>query len=275
MFSAARYARNPLAIIALFIVLIYALATVALGIAQINNTPNLEPLIWFLVAFPVVVFIGFVLLVIFWPTHLYGPGDFQQDRSFLDSIHYRGAEIKSLTFEEQERKLAKEIREEEKIPDIPTDTSSAQLPQTKQSRISENEKADYALAEILGLKKFERDFKSKIRQGGKIKSDSGITIPVDGFEIINNKLHIFEVKFTNKTNTSQSILDRLGGLANRIAAVFGPNMNVVLNVMIVTSFEDPDATYKRKVEERVTEMPKPIPINVQTISLLKLKEVLA
>ena len=80
---AGKLARNPLGIIALFIVLIYGLAT-ATTIYTGNLTPSERlPLTWFLVLFPVLVLLSFIHLVIHHSDKLYGPGDFRDEANFM------------------------------------------------------------------------------------------------------------------------------------------------------------------------------------------------
>ena len=80
---AGKLARNPLGIIALFIVLIYGLAT-ATTIYTGNLTPSERlPLTWFLVLFPVLVLLLFVHLVIHHSDKLYGPSDFRDEANYM------------------------------------------------------------------------------------------------------------------------------------------------------------------------------------------------
>ena len=80
---AGRLARNPLGIIALFIVLIYGLAT-STTIYAGNLTPSERlPLTWFLVLFPVLVLLFFIHLVIHHSDKLYGPSDFRDEANYM------------------------------------------------------------------------------------------------------------------------------------------------------------------------------------------------
>jgi cytochrome c biogenesis protein CcdA len=71
-----------LGIIALFIVLVYGFATIAVTFGN-NLKGNLTPLIYFLVFFPVLVFIGFLWLVSQHHDKIYGPADFKDETNFL------------------------------------------------------------------------------------------------------------------------------------------------------------------------------------------------
>lgn len=89
--TASGLSKNPLGIIALFIVLIYGVAALVLGFTGNSLESNQQwPLIWFLVLFPVIVLSVFTWLVSRHPTKLYSPSDFQEEAHFLQAI---GAEI--------------------------------------------------------------------------------------------------------------------------------------------------------------------------------------
>lgn len=82
--SAAKgLARNPLGIIALFIVLIYGFAALTLGFNSHLEASERLPLVWFLVLFPVIVLSLFGWLVIQHNEKLYAPSDYRSDDSFL------------------------------------------------------------------------------------------------------------------------------------------------------------------------------------------------
>ena len=92
---AGKLSRNPLGIIALFIVLVYGIAALVLS-TSINNLEPSErmPLIWFLAIFPVVVLFAFLWLVTRFPRTLYSPKDFQTEEGFLEWV--RGSASKEV-----------------------------------------------------------------------------------------------------------------------------------------------------------------------------------
>ena len=76
-------ARNPLGIIALFIVLVYALASlVTINAGNLTSTERL-PLIYFLILFPGLVLGVFVWLVIKHSEKLYSPSDFKDEENYM------------------------------------------------------------------------------------------------------------------------------------------------------------------------------------------------
>lgn len=75
-------ARNPLGIVALFIVLVYGFAALVTGASPLSPSERL-PLIWFLVSFPVLVLAVFGWLVSQHSDKLFAPSDFKNDEDFL------------------------------------------------------------------------------------------------------------------------------------------------------------------------------------------------
>jgi hypothetical protein len=87
--AAKGLARNPLGIIALFIVLIYGFAALTLGISSSFGPAERLPLVWFLVLFPILVLFLFVWLVSQHHEKLYAPGDYKSDEGFLEGTKTR------------------------------------------------------------------------------------------------------------------------------------------------------------------------------------------
>ncbi len=81
--TAKSLARNPLGIIALFIVLVYGFASLVTAFAGSFNTGERLPLIWFLVLFPVLVLGVFAWLVSRHGGKLYGPSDYRDEGNYV------------------------------------------------------------------------------------------------------------------------------------------------------------------------------------------------
>ncbi len=81
--TAVRLSRNPLGIIALFIVLVYAMASFVAVQSSSNNPDQFLVLTYFLVFFPVLVLAAFVWLVSQHSDKLYAPSDFKNEENFL------------------------------------------------------------------------------------------------------------------------------------------------------------------------------------------------
>jgi hypothetical protein len=80
-------AKNPLAIIALFISFMYGSASLILGTAVGKLDPSDQrALVIFLVSFPLLILFSFLFLVVFHHRKLYAPGDYRSDESFLAGV---------------------------------------------------------------------------------------------------------------------------------------------------------------------------------------------
>ncbi|MBF0565671.1 MAG: response regulator [Nitrospirae bacterium] len=97
--TAKELSRNPLGIIALFIVLIYGFASLVVGASDKLIAGERVPLIWFLVISPFIVLGVFRELVIKHHTKLYGPSDYKDDDSFIRTAYLLGAASAKLTTE--------------------------------------------------------------------------------------------------------------------------------------------------------------------------------
>lgn len=82
--TARGLANNPLGIIALFIVLVYGFASLSIIFA--SNLSQLErlPLIYFLVAFPILVLGVFMWMVHYHSNVFYGPKDYKNEENFME-----------------------------------------------------------------------------------------------------------------------------------------------------------------------------------------------
>ena len=80
--SALGFTKSPLGIIALFIVLVYGFASLVVGLGS-GLSNHVTPLIYFMVFFPVLVFLGFLWLVAKHHNKLYGPSDFKNEENFI------------------------------------------------------------------------------------------------------------------------------------------------------------------------------------------------
>ena len=75
--------KNPLGIIALFIVLVYGFAALVTAFSASLSESERLPLIWFLVLFPVLVLAVFSWLVSRHGAKLYGPSDYKDEENYI------------------------------------------------------------------------------------------------------------------------------------------------------------------------------------------------
>jgi len=81
--TAAGLARNPLGIIALFIVLVYGLACLVTVFSGSLSPTERVPLIYFLVCFPILVLVIFTWLVSKHSGKLFAPSDFRNEENYV------------------------------------------------------------------------------------------------------------------------------------------------------------------------------------------------
>jgi hypothetical protein len=93
--TAQGLAKNPLGIIALFIVLIYGFACLVVGVSGHLQSIERLPIIWFMVIFPVIVLGVFAWLVSRHHKKLYAPSDYKDESHFLENS---SPELSKLTY---------------------------------------------------------------------------------------------------------------------------------------------------------------------------------
>jgi CheY-like chemotaxis protein len=81
--SAKSLARNPLGIIALFLVLVYGFASLVTAFTGPFTSAERLPLIYFLILFPVLVLVVFAWLVSKHSGQLYAPSDFKDEENYV------------------------------------------------------------------------------------------------------------------------------------------------------------------------------------------------
>jgi CheY-like chemotaxis protein len=84
--TARGLSKNPLGIIALFIVLVYGMAAVVTALPSSTTAGEKLPLVYFLVLFPVLVLGVFTWLVVCYPANLFGPGDYARGETYVESV---------------------------------------------------------------------------------------------------------------------------------------------------------------------------------------------
>ncbi|WP_447864019.1 response regulator [Kluyvera sichuanensis] len=99
--TAVGFTKSPLGIIALFIALVYGFASFVVGFGN-GLSEHIAPLIYFMVLFPVIVFLGFLWLVAKHHNKLYGPSDFKDEDNFLRAQIATAASLVAATAKQPE-----------------------------------------------------------------------------------------------------------------------------------------------------------------------------
>lgn len=200
--TAQKLSRNPLGIIALFIVLVYGIAALLLGISSDNlQATERLPLIYFLVFFPFIVLIAFYRLVAKHHVKLYAPEDFQDKEGFF----------RALSPLEQKQKLEEEIRniEEEIKTDILPSNETKNRKLTVEMESSGILKTSlirhaYVLAEELAFREIEREFETSVHRQVAVGRDHGY----DGIFMHKGKPIVIEIKYTRHPQHSMMMMRR-------------------------------------------------------------------
>jgi hypothetical protein len=210
---ARRLAYNPLGIIALFIVLCYAIACSLFGLEAQHLQPNERwPLVWFVVGFPVVVLFVFTWLVAKHHTKLYAPKDFPDSSTYL----------RTLGIEEQKRKLDEEVAEA--IAQAPAKTDPSRWPAEQSVRIS------YVIAEDLVMRELQSEFGVTInRQVSFGPQDHGF----DGMFVKDGEAFIVDVKLSMSSQISERVWSTLTQMRNYVVHSHWKRVRCVLAVVVV------------------------------------------
>jgi hypothetical protein len=216
--TAKKFTHNPLGIIALFIVLIYAFASLVVGLGSNLEPAQKTPLIWFLVAFPVLVLVVFAWLVSRHHTKLYAPMDFRDEKLFIYPL---SAEVQRQRIQEEiENVEAQELEADSRVK-LPIENKSLSPSNTKTISTSNSRDtftSNYLLAEDLAIRQLETELKVPILKQVEIVT-ANTHARFDGF--INDKKEItgIEVKYARipkiSPSTIQSSLFRFVDLSNR------------------------------------------------------------
>lgn len=115
--TAKGLARNPLGIIALFIVLVYGFASLVTAFAESFTVAERLPLIYFLILFPVLVLIVFAWLVSKHSGNLFSPSDFRDEDNYVKiqmaaaaSLSVATSKHESTTSESEIKKIVEVVR---------------------------------------------------------------------------------------------------------------------------------------------------------------------
>jgi hypothetical protein len=184
--AAKGLARNPLGIIALFIVLIYGFASMTLGINAKLEPAERAPLVWFLVAFPFAVLWLFGWLVSRHHENLYAPGDYRSDESFHKRKEASERRVAELTTEQENLKA--------RIREIILDTSKTDANDMGPWR----QIADRVVADVDRASNFKVDAREFLGDPSAI-----FTYPIAAFESLGDFTNEVYFKLSSKVRPYQ------------------------------------------------------------------------
>jgi len=237
--------KNPIGVIALFLVLIYGIAT--LGTTSDALTADQRwVLVWFLVSFPVIVFGVFVLLVIFHHEKLYAPYEYRDERHFF----------KKLSPEDQRARLDEEV-------DVRTADSDQLRP------LSRNEvRLEVTLAQDLALRALEQELGCSISRQVGVPAGEG-WINLDGAVARGNELVAIEVKHYRGNKFPLFQIEHLLDLISTLP--FRHFRTASLILAIVSEATDDE---NRDLERRLADMAvtSRVPVRVRLFRFSELKQ---
>lgn len=128
---AVSLARNPLGIIALFIVLVYGFACLVTAFVGSLSAQERMPLIYFLVGFPILVLFVFTWLVSRHSGKLFAPGDFKDEENYVKMQLSAMASLAVAATKNQEPRSEIEI---ERMVEVVRNATSSRLPSADGSK---------------------------------------------------------------------------------------------------------------------------------------------
>jgi hypothetical protein len=256
--TAQRLSRNPLGIIALFIVLVYGIAGLVLGVSSRSLEPSeRRPLVWFLVVFPVVVLTVFYRLVTKHHVKLYAPLDFPDAEGFF----------RALTPSEQKERLDQEIRELESAgPAIERHGIIAVEMEGTGIVRDLSVRHAWVLAEELAFRELESEFGSPIQRQVAVAGDYG----VDGVFLDRGRLRIVEIKFTQHQRLAR-IVRKAADQLSRFAGKLQPAPSFILAIVVEALPHDQLKHELARCQEQLKSMPFPIDLRIYDFGELKEK----
>jgi hypothetical protein len=259
--TAQGLSRNPLGIIALFIVLVYGIA----GLVLASSSGDLQaierlPLVGFLVVFPVIVLIVFYFLVTRHHTKLYAPKDFPDPEDF----------IRVMTPAEQRENLEREIEEtssgvELEIRKEQEQETVAAATEDEAAVTTADLRSDWVLAEELAIREVQIEFGARVHRQVVV----GPHYAYDGVFLRGGKLTVLEIKYTRRLNWSTTVKRAIEHL-NRAAENVQPARAAVL--VIVTDGIPPEWRQREAEEARELLKSSPMPIELLTYDFMDLKQ---
>jgi hypothetical protein len=252
--AAQKLARNPLGIIALFIVLVYGIAGLVLGLS-ISKLENNERLVFviFIISFPVIVLGVFGWLVVKHHTKLYAPNDFFDKEGFF----------RALTPVEQK------IRLDRQVESIHKEISSKQINNPDPLIDSRYKlRTKLALVEELAIREIEEKFKVNIARQVQTRGGS----QVDGAFINpkDNRQYLVEVNYSQSSDFKQII--ESAKYTGDFAYNEGSGYFVYLILYIVTEGVSYDEAKKSLMKAESILYTSPNPISLHWIDYTELKE---
>jgi hypothetical protein len=192
--------KNPLGIIALFVSLIYGFACLVLStsISNLHGVNERLPLIWFIIAFPLIILIAFIFLVVKHHEKLYSPSDYRADEAFIQTIgkdKIKERQLKEVK-ELEQAEIKENIVEEEHVK-YGIDDSEKQIQTTGARTTKESEEqllAIYKNSELWATKELSLKYNVLFKNNVSVSVQSR-KIELDAYGLSDKGNFIAEIKY--------------------------------------------------------------------------------
>lgn len=224
---------NPLGIIALFIVLVYGIAALLLGVSAGTLQPfERLPIIWFLVIFPPIVLFTFAWLVSKHHGKLYAPRDFSDSTQFLQTLNRDG----------QVKKLNEEVKS------LEDNTISSTEKPNPHSLPRKDLMTRVLISEDLVLRELSSEFGLNINRQMGI----GDNIGLDGMFAKDGKGYGIEVKFIRQIPHVYNAIKSLELIISNVNKYNWKNFNIILAAVI----DDTTITNTNNIKDKIDKFTK-------------------
>jgi len=215
--TATKLSKNPLGIIALFIVLVYGIAGLVLGTSRESLLESHKTvLVWFLAIFPFSVLSAFTWLVSKHHTKLYSPSDFRNDDGF----------IRILSPEEQKRKIEFAIQEIRENESEPTKTSSPKPAPKNNNQLMQA----ILLAEELAFRELETIYNVSISR--QVSIGPGPDTALDGIFVSSDQAYVVEIKYVKDRINILTFGKGLEAIGKRLKKMNWKNFHIIFAIVI-------------------------------------------
>jgi len=229
-------AKNPLAIIALFISFMYGSASLILGtsIDKLDGF-NKNALVLFLILFPVLIFAAFFYLVVKHHAKLYAPADYRSDESFLAGVESVAGRLRfgALEFELEEAAEAVAAGEPDgAATDLPPAVATEAVVSSSLTTSAQNA----LLAQSLAADLFQKRLGGLLKRDVKFVAKNGQTFIFDFAIEVRDTVYVGEVKYTRRGSLERHVNSLVGQFSSFRAAQIADSIRFVLLGVVV--FED-------------------------------------
>lgn len=254
--------KNPLGIIGLFILLVYGIASLLIGIG--GKTIFSENQIWllviFLIGFPLIVLAVFYWLVTRHHEKLYAPKDYQNDDAFLKTISITKASKEEIREKYEKEQIIQNaivhvsgVEAKSSVGEVTVSVKDEYIP-TPIDLLSPN---DLMVLEEKAIQRLEQKYSIEFDRNLKIdfEEDNGVVIDAGFIDTSTQKFYIAQITIL-KLSFAAEIIYSLILRFIQIQSVFN---RVEINLLIGILHDES----KELIDSKIKKLTKDLPIKVQ------------